>query len=118
MPIDYFDPDFYNSLQPRLRHRITNAKVALLPDVNRSFFRDADEMLTDKRFNAKFSADILTRYQLVKDGDLEDAEEEEWLVDDDDGDDGDDDGDEGNYEMGDDVEMSARQHSLAAQLSE
>jgi hypothetical protein len=32
MPIDYFDSGFYNALQPRLRDRITNLKVAMLPN--------------------------------------------------------------------------------------
>jgi hypothetical protein len=115
MPIDYFDPDFFNSLQPRLRYRITNTKVALLPDVDRSFFRDADEMLSDKQFNAKFGADVLAKYQLVEEGELEDIGEDEWLVDDEDGEEEEDTDD---YDMSDDVDMSANQHSLAAQLME
>jgi hypothetical protein len=115
MPIDYFDPDFYNSLQPRLRHHITNTNVALLPDVNCSFLRDADETLSDKQFNAKFGADILERYRLVEEGELEDIKDEgEWLADDDEDVDEEDYG----YDIDDDVDMSDRQHSLATQLSE
>jgi hypothetical protein len=122
MPIDYFDPDFYNALQPRLRDRITNTKVAMLPDVEHSFLRSADEKLDDKQFNAKYGNDIIAKYQLVEEGELEDFEgEEEWLADDDEdaemssGDE--EDVEEDGYDIGGDVDMIAREESLAAQLS-
>ena len=47
MPIDYFTPDYYNSLQPCLRSWITNTKVAPLPDISQSFMRKNDKHLSD-----------------------------------------------------------------------
>jgi hypothetical protein len=114
MPIDYYDPDFYNSLQPRLRARITNTKVALLPDITRSFIREADERLSDKQFSAKYGAKILAKYQVVEEDELE--VEDDWLADDDD-DEEMSDGDVEEYEVVEDVDMSTRQQTLAAQLS-
>jgi len=120
MPIDYFDHDYFNSLQPRLRHRITNAKIALLPDVDLSFSGTADEKLTDKAFNGKYGAEVLAKYNLVDEAELVGDDSGEWLV----GDDADmledDEYDDNLDEDGaaeDDVLMSARQESLAAQLS-
>lgn len=115
MPIDYFDPEFYNSLQPRLRARITNTKVALLPDIHLSFTRSADEKLADKHFNTKFAAGVLGRYQLVEVDELQGiGEEDDWLEDNDDEEmsDGKDE-----YTVLEDVDMPLRQRELAAQLS-
>jgi len=116
MPIDYYDPDFYNSLQPRLRARITNTKVALLPDVTRSFMREADERLSDKQFSAKYGAKVLAKYQVMEEDELEVEVEDDWLADD-----GDDeemsDSDVEEYEVVKDVDMSTKQQTLAAQLS-
>jgi hypothetical protein len=84
MPIDYFSPDFYNSLQPRLRHCITTRKVALLPDVNRSFTRDPREKLSDAKFMEKYAGPVLARYDLVDEGEFNDADEEQWISDDED----------------------------------
>jgi hypothetical protein len=118
MPINYFAPDFYNGLQPRLRDHITNTKVALLPNVTKSFLCSADERLSDKQFNVKYGEQVLARYQLMEEGELEDVEEEDWLADDDkdaemlEGD------EEDMYDgVKLDVDMSDRQQSLAAQLS-
>jgi hypothetical protein len=121
MPIDYFDHKYYNSLQPRLRYHITNAKIALLPDVSLSFSGTADEKLTDNDFNDKYGAQVLAKYNLVNDVNANDADgEDTWLVDDNDADmledDAYDDVDEDGAAEGD-VLMSARQNTLAAQLS-
>jgi hypothetical protein len=118
MPIDYFDPDFYNGLQPQLRARITNIKVALLPDLDHSFFRNADEKLSDEQFNAKYGADVLARYRLVEEGELEDVGEEgEWLADDNEDETMSSDDAEDAYDLSDDMDMSARQRSFATELS-
>lgn len=106
MPIDYFDHEYYNSLQPRLRHHITNTKIALLPDVNLSFSGTADEKLSDQAFNSKYGAQVLTKYNLVNEAEF-DEEESEF---------------NNNVEAdmeeyNDDVDMSTRQNTLAAQLS-
>lgn len=114
-PIDYYAPDFYNGLQPRLRAQITNTNVALLPDVNRSFLRDEDELLDDQQFNTKYGAAVLARYRVVKEAELEDVgEEAAWLADDDE-----------DQEMSDEEDyvdiagsdISAKQTALATQLS-
>jgi hypothetical protein len=117
MPIDYFAHEYYNSLQPRLRYNITNAKISLLPDVNLSFSGTADEKLTDKTFNTKYGAEVLKKYNLVDEAKFNG--EDEWLQDDDaDVEDNEysDDLDE-NAATEDDVLMSTRQNTLAAQLA-
>jgi len=122
MPIDYFDHEYYNSLQPHLRYHITNAKISLLPDVSLSFSGTADEKLTDDDFNDKYGAQVLAKYNLVNDvNDTNDADgEDAWRVDDNDADMEDDAYDDNVDEDGaaeGDVLMSARQNTLAAQLS-
>jgi hypothetical protein len=116
MPIDYFDHQYYNSLQPRLRHHITNAKIALLPDVSLSFSGTADEKLTDDAFNGKYGAQVLAKYNLVNETEID--EEDEWLVSDDDVDTDmlEDDEYVDNGIAAEDDMMSARQNTLAAQL--
>jgi hypothetical protein len=109
MPIDYFDHEFYNSLQPRLRHDITNTKIALLPDINLSFTGTADEKLTDQAFNSKYGANVLMKYNLVNE--VEFAEEDEFSEE------LGDEADMEEYNDDDDVDMSTRQNTLAAQLS-
>ena len=79
MPIDYFAPEYYNSLQPCLRHYVTNAKVSLLPDINLSFSgMAADEKLTNEAFNKKYGAQVLTKYNLPDEAEFE--AEDEWLA--------------------------------------
>lgn len=116
MPIDYFDHQYYNSLQPHLRHHITNAKIALLPDVSLSFSGTADEKLTDDAFNGKYGAQVLAKYNLVNETEID--EEDEWLVLDDDVDTDmlEDDEYVDNGIAAEDDMMSARQNTLAAQL--
>jgi hypothetical protein len=109
LPIDYFDPDFFNDLQPRLRSRTAVQTVALLPDASLSFSRHPDEKLSDEAFMAKYGDEVLARYDL---SDLVDEQdEEEWIVDDEMADDVDSDEDP------EDLDMSARRSTLTAQLS-
>jgi hypothetical protein len=122
MPIDYFDHEYFNFLQPRLRHHVTNAKISLLPDVSLSFSGTADEKLTDQLFNDKYGAQVLEKYNRVDQAEFdgtEDDGEDEWIVDDVDTnmseDNEYDDNEDGAAEG--DVLMSARQNSVAAQLS-
>jgi hypothetical protein len=115
MLIDYFDLDFYNGLQPQLRNSITNTKIAVLPDLDHSLLLGADEKLSNEQFNAKYGAGILARYRLVEEGELKAIDKEaEWLADDheDVGMPSDDD----TSDISNDVDMSARQRSLATQL--
>lgn len=79
MPIDYFDPTFYNRLQPRLRHSITTLQVALLPNSSQYFTRSADERLTDAQFMEKYGDAILAQYQIVAEDDLEDGDGDSGL---------------------------------------
>jgi hypothetical protein len=84
MPIDYFDPGFYNRLQPHLRYSITTKKVSLLPDVTNSFGGNPDEKLSDAAFMKKYAESILAKYDLVDEGELEDANEKDSITDHDD----------------------------------
>ena len=73
LPIDYYDPEFYNSLQPRIRDRIATQKISLLPNVLESFGNHTDEKLSDSAFMEKYGSEVLSRYR------LDDLGEEEWL---------------------------------------
>jgi hypothetical protein len=70
MPVDYFDPQYFNSLQPRLRAKAASFQVALLPNVEMSFTGCDDERLSDAAFNKKYSDDVFARYNLVDDVDF------------------------------------------------
>ncbi|KAF7779052.1 hypothetical protein Agabi119p4_3402 [Agaricus bisporus var. burnettii] len=91
MPLDYYDPTFFNFLQPNLRKRIAGAypTVGLLPEVSHSFGRGPngkphkDERLGEKAFNKKYRENVLLRYRL---DDLDDIDAFDSDADDDDDD--------------------------------
>ena len=117
MPINYFAHEYYNLLQPCLRYNIMNAKISLLPDINLSFSGTADEKLTDKAFNTKYGAEVLKKYNLVDEAEFN--REDEWLQDNNanvEDNEYSDNLDE-NAATEDDVLMSTRQNTLAAQLA-
>jgi hypothetical protein len=70
MPIDYFDPDYFNGLQPCLCYRITNTQVALPPDIKNIFKSRPDQKLSDKEFTEKHGAAILGKYEIIDEEDL------------------------------------------------
>ena len=71
MLINYFDPDYFDGLQPRLRYRITHTQVALPPDIKNIFKSSSiDRKLSDKEFTEKYGAEILGKYEIVDEGDL------------------------------------------------
>jgi hypothetical protein len=110
IPIDYFEPEFFNRLQPHLRHHIAVQKVAFLPDVGRSFTHDPDERLDDNLFMEKYGKTILAKYDL--DGLDSLAAEEEWDMDGEAVESSDDD-----MEDVDDTNVSLSRLQLAAHLS-
>ncbi|KAF6760968.1 hypothetical protein DFP72DRAFT_843226 [Ephemerocybe angulata] len=65
MPIDYYDPSYYNSLPPRLRVDCATKSVALLPDPTQSFSNNPDERLGDSAFQKKYGASVLERYDFI-----------------------------------------------------
>ncbi|KAF6742314.1 hypothetical protein DFP72DRAFT_860632 [Ephemerocybe angulata] len=71
MPFDYFDPAFFNDLPPKLRAKAATSQAALLPDVELSFTRCAEERYSDAEFNAEFADARLAQYDMIDDGDLE-----------------------------------------------
>lgn len=77
LPIDYYDPTFYNGLQPALKRRIATQKVALLPVVADSFTQVGDELLDDDEFTAKWSEFVFCNYLMPRQVDGDD----EWLDD-------------------------------------
>ena len=111
MPIDYFDPPFFNNLQPRLRQCVTNGQVALLPNVDLSFTGIPDEKISDEKFMDKYAMSVLKQYNLVGKGELDGADEDEWMIDGDDRDDGDED------EGWGDEDMADKRQELADRLS-
>lgn len=80
MPVDYFDPDFFNELQPNLRAKAANPSVSLLPDVDQSFTRCEDEHLSDAEFNDKYAAEHLPNYDLFDEDYADDEGEGEGEV--------------------------------------
>lgn len=79
VPIDYFNPEYFNQLQPQLRFKITNRQVALLPDPSQSFKGHTDEKLSDDKFMDKYQDEVHVLYDL---GNVENWDED-WLVDED-----------------------------------
>ena len=82
VPIDYYDPSFFNGLQPHLHKQIALQMVALLPNIKDSFIKYADENLSNSVFQSKFADTVLAKYRL---NDLEEINDskKEWLEDED-----------------------------------
>jgi len=79
LPLDYYDPEFYNSLQPLTRYRIATRKIALLPNVTASFTGHSDEKLSDADFTAKHGPTVWIKYAL---DDLDSFGGDDWIDDD------------------------------------
>ena len=47
MPLDYFSPNVFNTLQPELRAHISTGKIGLPSDISDAFTKNANEMLSD-----------------------------------------------------------------------
>lgn len=87
VPLDYYDPAFFNSLQPGTRKKIAGPFpiVGLLPNASHSFghrpngLPHPDEKLGQKAFNAKYREQVLMQYRLddLDDIDFVDSEEED-----------------------------------------
>jgi hypothetical protein len=107
MPLDYFSPTAFNTLQPELRTRVSNGKIGLPLDIHDAFTRNPNEMLDDMQLMNKFGKEILQQYRLE---DLDDNEVEEWLDDDEMGDISDD-------ELEDDQLVNEKRSELALHLS-
>lgn len=82
MPIDYYDPAFFNQLQPRTRNRIAVRKISLLPLVTESLTWNSDERLGDRAFTKKYGAPVFSQYKMVDDADIEDDADDEWVAED------------------------------------
>ena len=70
VPLDYYDPAFFNSLQPGTRKKIAGPFpiVGLLPNASHSFghgpngLPHPDEKLGQKAFNGKYREQVLMQY--------------------------------------------------------
>ncbi|KAF4615913.1 hypothetical protein D9613_006379 [Agrocybe pediades] len=111
MPIDYYAPEFFNRLQPRLRSKVSDMTIAIPPNPSTAFDRHPDLKLSDAEFQNKYGAEVFSRYEL---SDLPDADEEEFA------DDEDDEMYADNSDEDDDFneDMSAERAELVAHLSE
>lgn len=120
MPIDYFEPNFYNCLQPHLHMHITNNTIALLLNIEESFCGTPNEWLSNTHFNNKYGDQVLKRYNIPSKGELgseldsEDNSDEDgdMFIDDDDDDAMQEDG----LAQGG-PEVTAHQNKLAASFS-
>ena len=81
LPIDYYSPDFFNALQPRIRSHVAIPEVALLPDVSQSFTWMADERISNDAFNKKYASTVLAKYELVDPEELGEEADDEWEMD-------------------------------------
>ena len=82
VPIDYYDPNFFNRLQLHLHKWIASQTVALLPNIEESFTKYANENLSDFAFQSKFADAILVKYRLDSLEEINDSEKE-WIEDED-----------------------------------
>jgi len=80
VPIDYYDPNFFNRLQLHLCKQIASQTVALLPNIEESFTKYADENLSNSAFQSKFADAILVKYKLNSLEKINNSEEE-WVED-------------------------------------
>lgn len=90
MPIDYFDPTHFNSLQLKLCAKAVNYAVALLPNVEESLTGCPDEKLNSFSFNELYAEMVAAEYNLVDDMDLilADSEDKDDALDQEGGEDG------------------------------
>ncbi|KAH9813764.1 hypothetical protein DFH28DRAFT_895778 [Melampsora americana] len=87
LPIDFYDPAFFNKLQPGQKRLIANSEeVCFLPNAAQSFLPvpHPDENLHDRKFTAKYLDSVLESYDLTDGSD--DEPEEEFSDGDDDAD--------------------------------
>jgi hypothetical protein len=68
MPIDFFDPSFFNELDTDLRREVALRKIALLGDVSQSLSKTsaATERLNDEDFTALQGPDVFHHYEMVE----------------------------------------------------
>ncbi|KAJ3531458.1 hypothetical protein NMY22_g8148 [Coprinellus aureogranulatus] len=91
MPIDYYDPHFYNGLPPRLRSTMADGSgsVGLLPlqDSKLYFTECPDELLSRDEFQQKYGESVLAKYKsapvLLKERGYEGDEDDDMFDDDD-----------------------------------
>jgi hypothetical protein len=68
LPLDSYDPKWFNALKSSMKDVVTNIKqVAFLPDVSESFFiaREEHEKLSDKDFSDIYFAELTASYNLT-----------------------------------------------------
>ena len=80
VPIDYYNPSFFNRLQPYLHKQIALQIVVFLSNIEDLFTKCADENLSDSVFQSKFADTVLAKYRLDDLEEINDSEEE-WLED-------------------------------------
>ncbi|KAG0148644.1 hypothetical protein CROQUDRAFT_90157 [Cronartium quercuum f. sp. fusiforme G11] len=78
LPIDFYDPVWYEGLGDGLKCKIADtSEVAFLPDASQSFNDHPNEKFSDKAFIAKYY-DILTQpYNLLAEVDVDEDEDDE-----------------------------------------
>ena len=120
MPIDYFSPEFYNSLPSSIRKRIARPVVVFPSDPN-IILSPADE---NQPIAQAYANEVLSRYRIPSDSDMEDDDGiDEGLLSEEEGQEGDGQGDddEDMEQDQDDTSMSREQFvsrmNLATQIS-
>jgi hypothetical protein len=80
MPLDYFDPEFFNQLQYHTQQEVCAAPATIaIPRNEKTWFtHSTEECLCDKDFNELHGADVFTRYQFVH-ADSDDSEANEAM---------------------------------------
>jgi hypothetical protein len=83
MPLDYFDPNFFNQLQYHTQQQVcaVPATIAIPKNKRIWFTHSEEESLCDRDFNERHGADIFARYQFVHaDSDNSEANEANMLM--------------------------------------
>jgi len=67
MPLDYFDPTFFNGLQYHTQQLCADPDLIAIPkDKNTWFTHSTEERLSDDIFTERYGADVFAKYELIQ----------------------------------------------------
>lgn len=67
MPLDYFDPTFFNELQHHIQQLCADPDIVAIPKDEKTWFTHSlEERLSDEDFSELYGVDIFTKYKFVQ----------------------------------------------------
>jgi len=67
MPLDYFDPTFFNGLQFHTQQLCADPEMIAIPRNEKAWFtHSVEERLSDADFTERYGADVFTKYELAQ----------------------------------------------------